>query len=325
MSDGYIERQKIRDLSRQARDVFRAESRSELLRETVREAIASLPEIKRPPKVPHFGVSDNKTLVVGIGDLHYGANIRVEGLFGDLVNSYNSDVYETRMELLFYELAAICDKEKVSEITLFMVGDLLEGMIHRSQLMKLEYGLIESAMRLSEHLSNWIARLSEVARVSVYACSGNHSEIRPLGSKKGEFEEENLERIVMWYLAERLKDVSGVYIDPECRKMKFLPVQGFNFLLFHGDGEKKISEIAKATINQYGETIDFFVCGHAHCENEFPSGMTSNGDSVIIRVPSVCGVSQYAQNKGYNGKAGAVATLIERDYGRRCVYPIRLQ
>lgn len=53
-------------------------------------------------------------------------------------------------------------------------------------------------------------------------------------------------------------------------------------------------------------------------------GMTDDGNSVIIRTPSICGVDKYAQSRGYGGKPGAIAMVIERGYGRRCVYPINL-
>lgn len=102
-------------------------------------------------------------------------------------------------------------------------------------------------------------------------------------------------------------------------------IEGYNFLLLHGDGEKNIDQIAKEAINMYNEPIDFFVCGHKHKEQEYPMGMTDSGNSIVIRVPSICGVDKYAQSRGYGGKPGAIAMVIEKDYGRRCLYPIQLK
>lgn len=318
-----MERQKIRDLTRQANDLFRAESRSELIRETIRETILELPDI-RPMKTPPSKHGD-KTLVVGIGDFHYGAKIYVEGLHGEVINRYDSSVFEERMWKLHQEIVEICEKENIGEVCIFMVGDLIDGMLRQSQLMKLEYGVIESTMYLSEFLCRWIASLSSfVENVCVMAASGNHSEVRPLRSKKGEFEDENLEKIIMWYLEARLKNIEGIFIEPECNKMMLINVRGFDILLLHGDGEKKIEQIARDCINQYHKAIDFFICGHKHRESELPSGMTANGDGVIVRVPSICGVDSYANSKGYSGKPGATAMVIEEGYGRRCVYPIQL-
>ena len=205
-----------------------------------------------------------------------------------------------------------------------IVGDLIDGMLRQSQLMRLEYGVVESTMKLSEYLATWIDALSMFVEVDVFAATGNHSEIRPLRSKNREFEEENLEKIVMWYLDARLRSNESVFVDSDCRRYTLVEVEGFQFLLLHGDGEKNIDQIAKEAVNMYNEPIDFFVCGHKHKEQEYPMGMTDSGNSVVVRVPSICGVDRYAQSKGYGGKPGAIAMVIEKGYGRRCVYPIQL-
>ena len=318
----YIERQKMRDLARQVNDIYRNEARSELIRETIAEAITNLPKIQVPfTPTPKSG---DKTLVVGIGDIHYGAKIKVEGLMGETLNEYNSDIFEARMWKLLREIENICEKEQLTEVSVFLMGDLIDGMLRQSQLMKLQYGMIESTMRLSEFLAEWLNALSDNALVSVCAVSGNHSEIRPLGSKKGQFEDENLEKIILWYLAERLYENNGIMVVPEVKKRHLVEVRGFNFLLIHGEDEKRIDQIARDAVNLYGKQIDFIMCAHKHREQEFPAGWTSDGNSTIIRVPSICGGDTFAQGKGYGGRAGAIANVIERDYGRRCVYPINL-
>lgn len=323
LSNGYVERQKMRDLTRKVNAMYRTESRSELLRETVREAVKALPEIivhEREGTV----CRDAQSLVLALGDFHYGADIHVEGLYGEMINEYNHEVFEQRMEELLAQTIAILRREMIGDVEVLLVGDLIDGMLRQSQLMRLEYGIVESTMRLSEYLARWLVRLSEYAEVKVYASTGNHSEIRPLKSKNREFEEENLEKIILWYLDARLRNYEKIYIDADCKRYTLTEVQGYNFLLLHGDGEKSIDQIAKDAVNLYGESINFFVCGHKHKEQEYPMGMTNDGNSVIIRTPSLCGVDRYAQSRGYGGKPGAIAMVIERGYGRRCIYPIQL-
>lgn len=325
ISDGYVDRQKMRDLRKQVNEIYRSEARSELLREAVREAVAHLPPIERKPVYATGGIA-NRSLVVAVGDFHYGADICVKGLRGEVLNEYNAKVFEARMDKLLSEITGILAKENIDTVHVLMVGDLLDGMLRQSQLIRLEYGLVESTMRLSEYLSDWLTRLSEYAYVEVRAATGNHSEIRPLRSKSREFEEENLEKIVMWYLEARLADVAGVVIHTDqCERLVLANIEGFDFLLLHGDGDKGIDQIAKETINCYSKPIDFFVCGHKHREEDFPMGTTDGGESVIVRTPSLCGVDRYALSRRYNGKSGALAMVIERGYGRRCIYPIQLQ
>ena len=324
LSGGYVERQKIRDLTRQVNAMYRVESRSELLRESIAEAVKNLPPFSITTYADTLPENKDKALVVGLGDFHYGADILVEGLRGDVLNEYNHVIFERRMEKLLHDIVEIIIKERISEVRLMLVGDLIDGMIHIGQAMRLEYGIIESTIRLSEYLAFWIAELAEYAEVHVHAALGNHSEIRPLKSKNREFEEENLEKIIMWYLHARLKNRKDIFVDEDCKKHSLIDVKGFSFLILHGDGEKNIPLIAQDAINMYSEPIDFFVCGHLHKEQEYPSGMTSTGNSIIVRVPSICGTDKYAQSKGYNGKPGAIAMIIEKGYGRRCVYPIQL-
>lgn len=320
----YVERQKLRDLNNQVNAVYRAESRSELLRETIREEMKKLPPMKvQYAPMGSLRSDKERALVLTMGDFHFGADIVVKGLYGETLNRYNHSVFEQRMERLFDETVDVLRKEKLNKIYVFLVGDLLDGMLRESQLMRLEYGIVESTMRLSEYLATWFASLSKYGEVNVVGVTGNHSEVRPLKSKSRDFEDENLEKIILWYLKSRLEDVPRVKIVGECEKLKMVKVVGYNFLLLHGDGEKDIGRLARDAVQLYGHPIDFFVCGHKHSENEYPAGITPDGNSTIIRVPSMCGIDKYAQRKGFGGRPGAILTVMEKGYGRRCVYPLQ--
>lgn len=325
LSGGYVERQKLRDLTRQVNKMYRTESRSELLRESVREAVASLPTIIALSAPWNAEYKDDRSLVVAVGDFHYGADINIQGLRGETINRYDHHVFEARMNALLSEIICIAEREEVRDLHIFLVGDLIDGMLRQSQLMRLEFGMVESTIRLSEYLAQWLSELAAYGVVHVYGATGNHSEVRPLKAKNREFEEENLEKIIFWYLEERLRELEHVHIHGEARRLVLASVQDYSFLLLHGDGEKDIGGLARDAVNLYSEPIDFFVCGHLHKEQEFPSGLTSDGNSVIIRTPSICGTDKYAQSRGFGGRPGAVAMIIQRGYGRRCVYPIRLE
>lgn len=323
--DDYVERQKLRDLTGKLNAAYRVEARSQLLRETVNSAIQALPKMDIPIVSAWEEPHDERELVLGIGDFHYGADIDVRGLYGEYLNRYNSGVFEKRMEELLRKVKWVIEREGLNVVHVMMVGDLIDGILRQSQLMRLEYGLVESVIHLSEYLAEWLNELSKsVQRVYVYGVTGNHSEVRPLKAKAREFEEENLEKIIFWYLASRLKGNERILIDEECGCMKMVSVCGYSFVLLHGDGDKSINNIARNTVNLYGEKIDYFVCGHLHKEQEFPSGVTSDGNSVIVRVPSLCGMDRYAQSKGFGGQAGATAMVIAAGVGREVVYPLAL-
>ena len=263
-----------------------------------------------------------RTLVLCVADCHYGAEWIVRGLRGEILNRYNPEVFGERMDDLLAQVREIIVKENISDVQLLLCGDSLDGMLRNSQLMKLRWGVIESCMRFSEHMAQWIAALSQYATVSVCGVDGNHTETRTLNSKRGDFPGENLEKVIFWFLAERLKGVPGIFVDSVTEQRKHLTVQGFNLLLTHGTDIKSLENAAKQTMLLYGEAIDYLICGHKHREQEYVSGYTDQGNSVVIRVPSVCGMDEYAQRLGYGGKPGALAMVLETGYGRRCIYPI---
>lgn len=171
---------------------------------------------------------------------------------------------------------------------------------------------------------SFINELSGYAAVSVCGVDGNHTETRSLNSKRGDFPGENLEKVIFWFLNERLKDNANVIVDNVTEQQKHLSIQGYSILLTHGTDVRSLQNAAKQTMLLYGEAIDYLICGHKHREQECVSGYTDQGNSVIIRVPSICGMDEYAQRLGYGGKPGALGMILESGYGRRCIYPISL-
>lgn len=325
--DGYVERQKLYDLQREIRKDLREQSRSEMLRELIQKAIEKLPPINI--SIDRNAVVYEKTaneLVVGIGDFHYGAKFTVKGLYDEVINDYNTTVFTERMMKLASEIVRIAEQHRPSVIHVMMVGDLLDGMLRASQLQRLEYGVVDSAIYLSEFMSQWLVNLYRMTGIPlcISAVRGNHGEIRPLGSKAGQFPEENMERIVMHYLYQRFYDNDAIVInDDDAPLSKMVEVAGYKFLLIHGHGND-IENIVRDHQNMYYNKIDVVMCGHLHKSQTFTAGINPGGNALIERVPSLCGIDPYAQSKGYGAAPGATVIVMERGYGRRCVYPIRL-
>lgn len=265
-----------------------------------------------------------RTLVLCIADCHYGAEWTVRGLRGEVLNRYDPDVFCERMENLLAQVRQIIEREQIGDVQLLLCGDSLDGMLRASQLMKLRWGVVESCMRFSEYMAQWIAELAKDVVVSVCGVDGNHTETRALNSKRGDFPGENLEKVIFWFLSERLKAHPRVIVDAETEQHKHLTVQGYSLLLTHGTDMKSLENAAKQAMLLYGESIDLLICGHKHREQECVSGYTDQGNSVVVRVPSLCGMDEYAQRLGYGGKPGATAMVLEAGYGRRCIYPIAL-
>ena len=178
----FVERQKLYDVQRKYRQDMREFSRTELICERIDQAIKNLPKIVVQNKITEKSKLAKKDLVLGIGDFHYGAEFKVTGLYGETLNEYNSEVFERRMETLSNEIKAIVKKEKPEQLTIMIAGDMLDGLLRTSQLQRLEFGVVESAINLGEYLTYWLITLENKTNIPirVYGVRGNHGEIRPL-------------------------------------------------------------------------------------------------------------------------------------------------
>jgi len=99
--------------------------------------------------------------------MHYGAEWSVKGLHGEAINTYSPEVFEQRMQRLLTEVLQIVEREDLSHVDVIMCGDALDGMLRNSQLMKLRWGVVESCMRLSEYIANWLSVLAKFASIRV--------------------------------------------------------------------------------------------------------------------------------------------------------------
>ena len=124
--------QKLRDLRREINEAYRAQNRSEALRQAVTEAAAKLPEIKIPYCVP-TGDDADRSLVVCVADCHYGAEWDIKGLRDETLNAYSPEIFERRMALLLREIVAILEKEGIGHVVMLLCGDALDGMLRSSQ------------------------------------------------------------------------------------------------------------------------------------------------------------------------------------------------
>lgn len=125
-TQGYIERQMVRDLRTEIRSDLRAESRSQALREVIAESISKLEPIKIAEKMPlhHYDPGkDNRSLVVALGDFHYGAESEIRGIEGEIIHIYSPEIFEGYMAKLLMQLALIIEKENIDRVDVMLVGD----------------------------------------------------------------------------------------------------------------------------------------------------------------------------------------------------------
>lgn len=318
------ERQKNQTINAQINKNLRLISRNEMTQDLVVQAIEKLEPLTFP-KLISRNVSTQEA-ILPISDVHFGKECVIRGLKGEIINEYNEEIYRLRMDQLLNETVRICLKEDVSKVNVLLTGDLIDGILRMTQLQKLQYGIIDSTMKLAEHLSGWLNELSHYVNIDLYYCLGNHSQIRPLGSKNGDFAEENMETIIMWFIKSRLQNNQNIQIIDSESDFIFFTSCGINIMASHGE-ERNLEQAIKDYMLLYGEKIDLFIGGHLHTTESKSIGISHKGmsDVEFARVKSICSIDDFSTKLRKSSSAGTSLFILENGKGKTITYDINLQ
>jgi hypothetical protein len=159
--------------------------------------------------------------------------------------------------------------------------------------------------------------------IDLYSVLGNHSEIRPLGSKNGDFPQENMEKIIVWYIQSRIQNNPSIKINNNENGFIFTDILGLKVMASHGE-ESNIEQAIKDYITIYGEKIDLFLSAHLHSKYEKSVGIGTYGDIEVQRVPSICGIDDFSMKLRRSARAGARLYIIEENKGKTITYDVFL-
>ena len=297
---------------------IREGARDELFEEKVLTAIHSLDPLEIPNRlnVSH----DSKEYILTIADLHYGKEVLISGLFGETINEYSPEICEERLWKLRDEIVALIQKENIQCLRIYNLSDNIEGVLRMSQLMKLRYGVVDSTIKVSDLLSNWLNDLSKYTHIVYAMCmDGNHDEIRSLIGKKGTFVDDNMNKIVFKFIQERLKYNPNVEILEQNTEMIFDQVCGFNILACHGD-TKNITKSLREFSSIYGVDIQYLFGGHMHHSSQEDTGVNSE----VILVPSIIGIDDYSMKLRKTSNPAVKLFVFEDGLGKTIEYTIKL-
>lgn len=296
---------------------LREEARDELIIEKLVGAVEALTPL--PP--PEYKTPDVKTRswVLAFGDAHFGAELCIKGLYGEVINEYSPEIFYKRMDKLFSETLTIVKKNDIDELYVFDLGDQIDGILRVGQLMKLRYGVVEATIKYADWLSSWLNELSKYCRVNFRQTNGNHSELRMLGQKKGSFEEDNMGKIIYEFVKTRLSDNPNVNISQNETGFIFENIQGFNVLGYHGES-KNLESVMKDFEKIYKEDIDILIAGHLH--HSYSETVAYYSD--VMRTPSIIGIDDYSIKLHKTSSPGATLFCIELGKGKTLEYHIKL-
>ena len=317
------ERKKLQTEKMEYNKWLREEARDELIVEHICDAIKSLPPLTVPEILPSHiegRIHNNREGCLLFADAHYGVDLKIVGLYGEIINEYSPEIFEKRMWDLLTQVVDICEKEGFTSLNVYDLGDEIDGLLRVSQLFKLRYGVIESTVRYGRFITEWLTELTKHVHVKYQMVKdSNHCQLRMLNQPKNTFREENMSYIITEKIMDRLEDNPNFEFVQNPTGYIFDNLVGYNVLGIHGEG-KGLERSIKDFSRTYGVDISFLVGGHKHHQNSSNVGIESD----VINAPSIIGVDDYALSLHKTSDPGATLFVLEQGKGKTIEYNIKL-
>lgn len=299
---------------------LREDARDEMLVEKIGEAISSLPILTPPCRIQSIPNSNKKSWLLAISDCHYGCEYEIKDFYNGTINAYSPEIFEERMNDLFNQIVDKIEQLGITELSIVELGDGVDGMLRISQLMRLRYGVIESSIRYADYLANWLNELSKYVFIKfqmVY--DSNHNQLRLLDGKKNTFPDENVSKIMIALIKERLKDNENIVILENPTGMTYSMMSTYCVVGFHGEKKELKSNLLDMS-RIYGVHIDYTISGHIHHNFNKEIGM----DSAVLSVGSVIGIDPYSMTLNASSNASCSMFEFEQGKGRTAEYIFKL-
>ncbi|MEG0899393.1 MAG: hypothetical protein RSD67_02420 [Oscillospiraceae bacterium] len=318
------ERKKLQTVNLEYHQNARAEGRFELFLELIETAINNLRPIVIKPTVYKENVDTETTGVLFISDAHYGRDVQLNGLFGEVINSYDTKEFENRMWSLLSQVDNDSFEISYDKLDIIDCGDNIEGILRLGDsLTSLKTGVIQSAMQYAEFMATWVIEAHNRLGVPVTykLTGGNHDTLRLLGSKPC-FQNENIAKFICEHIRLRIEnsklqsqldtgDLPKIKVC-EYNDVLYQNYYGINLVAYHGD-TKNMKEDIEFFENFYQIDIDILVGGHLHRNSSETIGVGYMGDRELIRLPSICGNDTFSKNIRRLSRAGATFMTFSKN------------
>ena len=312
----YKVKRQLYDQRREYNKVRASDARADHLTEELIKA-ANIVPLKDYSNIFTFknDISNGEALLC-LSDWHYGS------VSNNIWNIYNTEICIQRVSKLFDKVSGALQEHDIKTLHIALLGDFVHGAIHTGCRVAAEENTCEQLMHVSEILANFINAISVyVDNVIVYSTYGNHA--RTIQNKDDSVHADNMERIIPWWLRQRLKDNQKVdIVDSEYYEFIYMQICGYNITCTHGDLDKfkDIGIIVNSLFTKkYGKSIDYTFSGDKHHLESFEQfGIEST------LVGSLCGTDEFANNKRLYSNPMQTLCIFTPNDGKLCSYNIKL-
>lgn len=312
----YKAKKQLADQRREYNKMLASDARAEHLTEKLIEA-ANIVPLKDYSNVFTFkNNTSTEEAVLCLSDWHYGQ------VSNNIWNQYDTSICLQRVSKLFDKVAAALREHEIKTLHIVLLGDFVNGAIHTGCRVASEESTCEQLMHVSEILANFVNAISVyVDEVNVHSTYGNHA--RTIQNKNDSIHADNMERVIPWWLKQRLKENAKVdVIDSEYYEFIYFDVCGYNVVCTHGDLDKfnDLGIVVNSLFTKkYGKAIDYTFSGDKHHLEAFEQfGIEST------LVGSLCGTDEYANNKRLYSNPMQTLCIFTPEDGKLCSYNIKL-
>lgn len=311
------EKQKLFDQRREYNKLLVSDARAEHLNDELLSIAENLnkeyPLIQLEEYKP---VNTKREALLALSDWHYGM------VTDNIWNTYNTDICKKRVEKLVSKVIEYLELNQIDMLHIALLGDAAHGGCHVSCRVKSEEDTCDQIMHVSEIMAEAINKLSVyVNHITVYSCYGNH--LRTIQNKQDSVDSDNLEKLIPWWLKQRLKENDKIdIVESEYKEFTRIDMCGYKVCCVHGnlDNFRNIGSTVNTIFSRkFGETIDYTISGDKHHLEEFEQ---FDIESILIR--SLCGTDDYANEKRLYSKPGQTLMIFNLEDGREATYHIPL-
>lgn len=297
----YKAKYKAQQAAAEHKRLLKSEAHLEELHASIKECSDALKSIKITPAKKTAKMKNEACLL--IGDWHIGS------LIDNFINKYNFEIAKQRVEKLVTDTIEICKRNNVGKLNVINLGDMCNGMIHVTNRIESEFDVVTQTMYASELIAQILTSFQENIPEVVYrSVLDNHSRLSR--SYDEHIEKENMNRIIDWYVEERVKNTNIVIsrdnIDDNLGT--FLLNNGKRVCFLHGHAITSPDQAFQCMVGACKEYVDYVFFGHFHAEKLKPF----QGCRVIVNG-SLMGTDAYALSKGLFAHTPSQTLLIFED------------
>lgn len=320
------ERQRFFDQRREFNKLVTGISRQDHLYEVMAESANKLAD-----SIGYFFANDNyinpmpageNEAVLVLTDWHYGM------ITDNVFNKYDTDICKDRVAKVINDAIDRVILHKCWKLHVVLLGDYIHGAIHSGTRVASEELVADQLMQVAEILAQCIFELSEYVReVEVYSTYGNHA--RTLPNKNDNIHRDNFERIIPWWLEQRIAAEENrigrklnITMAPDSNsEFLFFSPCGFDMCAAHGDLDSVRSSPKMLTTlfnKVYGKDICYIILGDKHHGETFEElGVTS------VICGSLCGTDEYANNKRLYSTPSQLLLIVNPRAGVDAEYKLK--